>query len=101
MRDFNNQPKVANKANLWLTPQMTDETQTILKYILETRGGPAGLASKLKLSKQAVGKWKCVPHKRVLDVEKITGISRHDIRPDIYPLDGNYNNSEAEDEDAA
>jgi len=86
--------------NLWLTACMTDKTQTILTHIFETRGGPAGLASKLKLSKQAVSKWQRVPHKRVLAVEKLTGISRHDIRPDIYPLDGNYR-IDVEDEDAA
>ncbi|MDQ0305303.1 transcriptional regulator [Ancylobacter polymorphus] len=26
-----------------------------------------------------------VPAERVLDVERITGISRHDLRPDLYP----------------
>lgn len=26
-----------------------------------------------------------VPAERVLEVERVTGISRHDIRPDLYP----------------
>jgi DNA-binding transcriptional regulator YdaS (Cro superfamily) len=28
-----------------------------------------------------------VPVARVLDVERITGITRHELRPDIYPAD--------------
>jgi len=32
---------------------------------------------------QAVGKWKQVPLSRVVDVEKITGISRHVLRADV------------------
>lgn len=26
-----------------------------------------------------------VPAERVLDIEKLTGVSRHDLRPDLYP----------------
>ena len=35
----------------------------------------------------AVCKWerKRVPAERVLDVERVTGIPRHELRPDLYP----------------
>jgi hypothetical protein len=33
----------------------------------------------------AVRQWHQVPPLRVIEVEKATGISRHDIRPDLYP----------------
>lgn len=34
-----------------------------------------------------ISKWEArkVPAERVLDVERVTGISRHILRPDIYP----------------
>jgi DNA-binding transcriptional regulator YdaS (Cro superfamily) len=48
-------------------------------------GGAAGLAAKLGgITPQAVSQWKRVPAERVLAVEKETGVSRHDLRPDIY-----------------
>lgn len=45
-----------------------------------------------KISPQAVHKWVCsgvVPAERVIAIEAATGgkVSRHDLRPDIYPLD--------------
>ena len=36
------------------------------------------------ISSQAVSQWQRVPVERVLDVERLTGISRHKLRPDIY-----------------
>ena len=37
------------------------------------------------VSSQAVSQWKRVPADRVLEVERISGVSRHDLRPDLYP----------------
>lgn len=49
-------------------------------------GGPSALASQLgNLTSQAVSQWRRIPAERVLDVERITGIARHELRPDIYP----------------
>ena len=47
------------------------------------------LAESLGIGKSALSKWELgsIPIKRVLDVERITGISRHELRPDIYPVD--------------
>lgn len=48
-------------------------------------GGPAALAKALGgLTSQAVSQWKKIPAERVLDVERLTGISRHDLRPDVF-----------------
>jgi DNA-binding transcriptional regulator YdaS (Cro superfamily) len=49
------------------------------------RGLRLQIAAGLGLNKSAVYQWKRVPASRVLDVERITGISRHDLRPDLYP----------------
>ena len=43
------------------------------------------LADHLGITRQAVYQWKRVPEDKVLDVEAFTGISRHELRPDIYP----------------
>lgn len=49
-------------------------------------GGPSRLASQLgNLSSQAVSQWRRIPAERVLDVERVTGIPRHELRPDLYP----------------
>jgi DNA-binding transcriptional regulator YdaS (Cro superfamily) len=52
--------------------------------------GNTGLAEALsgKISPQAISQWKQVPAERVLDVERVTGVSRHRLRPDLYPEEG-------------
>jgi len=50
-----------------------------------TPGLQAELARALGITRGAVAKWKQVPAERVLAVERLSGISRHDLRPDIYP----------------
>lgn len=49
--------------------------------------GNTGLAEALpgKISPQAISQWRQVPAERVLDVERVTGVSRHRLRPDLYP----------------
>ncbi len=48
-------------------------------------GGPSGLADKLgDITPQAISQWKRVPAERVIDVERVTGISRHRLRPDVF-----------------
>ena len=51
-------------------------------------GGQSALARLLKVTPQAVQKMCAsgrVPAERVLEIEKVTGVSRHELRPDIYP----------------
>lgn len=49
--------------------------------------GTSALAKALanEITPQAISQWKQVPAGRCLDVERITGIPRHELRPDIYP----------------
>jgi len=42
------------------------------------------LARELGITHGAISQWAQVPADRVLDVERITGISRHDLRPDVF-----------------
>ncbi len=45
------------------------------------------LADKLGLTAQAVSQWDSVPSDRCLEVERVTGVTRYELRPDIYGTD--------------
>jgi DNA-binding transcriptional regulator YdaS (Cro superfamily) len=55
------------------------------KKVAEKVGGIPNLAKGLKISRPAIYQWDKIPGDRVIDVERITGISRHDLRPDLHP----------------
>ena len=55
------------------------------KFLASARGLTNNLAAALGITHGAISQWRRVPAERVLEVERITGVSRHDIRPDIYP----------------
>lgn len=62
---------------------MSVKPENVLLMINQRR-----LAEKLDISQQAVQQWVAsgvVPPERVLEVEKITGISRNRLNPKIYP----------------
>lgn len=50
-------------------------------------GSKSELARKLKIAVQSVQQWTRIPAERVLEVERITGIPRHKLRPDLYPAE--------------
>lgn len=57
---------------------------------VEKAGGLQGLAAACGVKYQAVQKWRRLgrlPAERVIDVERITGVPRSDLRPDLYPSD--------------
>lgn len=58
----------------------------VIAFALRKAGGRTALAKKLGISPQAISQWKEIPVLRVLEIERITGVSRHDLRPDVYPL---------------
>ena len=61
-----------------------------LRAAVEQVGSQSALARLVGVSQQAVFKWlrnrKPLPAEHVLKVEARTGISRHELRPDLYPL---------------
>jgi DNA-binding transcriptional regulator YdaS (Cro superfamily) len=61
------------------------ERDDALRRILAKRGSAVRIATELCITPQAVNDWKRVPAERVLEVEKITGVPREELRPDIYP----------------
>ena len=58
-----------------------------LKRAIKAVGGPAKLAAPLGISVQAISQWDEVPPLRVLAVERVSGVSRYELRPDLYPLE--------------
>lgn len=48
---------------------------------------PAKLASAMTdITPQAISQWRQVPAERVIEVERVTGISRHELRPDLSSI---------------
>lgn len=60
-----------------------------LKSAVAAAGGQSAMARICGVSQAAVWKWlqsgKRLPAEHVLAVERATGVSRHLLRPDIYP----------------
>lgn len=50
-------------------------------------GGIPGLAARLQIKRQAIYQWGEIPTKRLVEVEKITGIDRSVLRPDLFIKD--------------
>lgn len=69
-----------------------DKAPAALKGAVEQMGGQSATARLLKVSQAAVWKWldegKMLPAEHVLTLEAATKVSRHDLRPDIYPREG-------------
>jgi len=71
--------------------------QAALKKAIKLAGGPSALARKLpdhiyngkrkRLTRQAIEQWKICPAMWALQIDLCsdTGITRHDLRPDLYP----------------
>jgi DNA-binding transcriptional regulator YdaS (Cro superfamily) len=55
-----------------------------MTLVFKQAGSASELARKLKITPSAVLQWDKVPPRRVMEVEKITGVSRHLLRPDIF-----------------
>jgi TorA maturation chaperone TorD len=56
-----------------------------LHEAIHAAGGVSQLAEKIGISQPSVSNWHKIPAERVLMVEKVTGIPRNTLRPDLYP----------------
>jgi DNA-binding transcriptional regulator YdaS (Cro superfamily) len=61
-----------------------------VKLAAEKAGGIVKLSLALGLSRGAASQWRRIPAERVLEVERVTGIPREILRPDLYPVQQNY-----------
>ncbi|MEN9393695.1 MAG: hypothetical protein RLZZ104_2038 [Pseudomonadota bacterium] len=66
-------------------------TVKALKSAIRIAGGQTALADAIGKTQGHVSKWLergYIPAESVLPIEKATGVSRHDLRPDLYPREG-------------
>lgn len=56
----------------------------LLAWMDAERGRRVRLAAELGIGPSALSQWPKVPAERCIDVERVTGVSRHDLRPDIF-----------------
>lgn len=64
-----------------------DTTETALDRAVRIVGGQAKFARLIGVTAQAVSQWDEVPPLRVLEVERVSGVSRQELRPDLYPME--------------
>ncbi len=55
-----------------------------IRQAADSVGGVVKLSEALGLSRAAASQWDRVPAEHVLPVERLTGVSRHVLRPDIF-----------------
>jgi len=48
-------------------------------------GGVRALARMLGINHQSIIRWLRTPAVRVLEIERLTGVPRYQLRPDLYP----------------
>jgi DNA-binding transcriptional regulator YdaS (Cro superfamily) len=56
----------------------------ITRQAVDKAGGVVALARQLGVTKGAVSQWERVPARHVLEVEQLSGVSRHQLRPDVF-----------------
>jgi DNA-binding transcriptional regulator YdaS (Cro superfamily) len=62
-----------------------DQLDPGLQLAIKAAGGTiTALADKLGIRPQAVAQWDMIPHGRILEVERVTGIDRRRLRPDMF-----------------
>lgn len=75
-----------------------DTQRLALDRAIEAAGGARALAKAIentpgqaRCTPQAIYSWTACPPLRVIAVEAITGVSRHELRGDIYPPEKGVN----------
>lgn len=58
--------------------------EKLIEWMDGARGRRLFLAESLKIGASAISQWTRVPSERVADVERLTGIPRETLRPDIF-----------------
>ena len=68
-----------------------DRLKAAAREVIERAGGASALARELQgltksktPTRQAVAQWSRVPDRFVLACEQLSGVSRHQIRPDVF-----------------
>lgn len=65
-------------------------TAAAIERACKAAGSQSALARLLSVTPQAVQNWCAtgrVPAERVIHVETVSGVPRHELRPDLYPVE--------------
>lgn len=62
-----------------------DPRDPALEEAIRTSGGVVALSLKLGVTAGAVSQWDKAPWKQVIAIERVTGVHRARLRPDLYP----------------
>ena len=61
-----------------------DIERALLRRAIRAAGGYARFAAGLGISRQTIYRWKRVPERWISQIERVSGIPRHELRPDLY-----------------
>ena len=84
------QYSLATYFNLCYSPFMQQIELTSVERAIRSVGSQKAVAALMGVKQASVARWKktgLVPSKRVLGLERISGVSRTALRPDLYPAE--------------
>lgn len=58
--------------------------QSPLEKAIAAAGNASELARRLGISVQSIQQWKRIPAERIVEIERVTGIPREELRPELY-----------------
>jgi len=57
-----------------------------VRRAIKAAGGLMVLARDLKITAQSINKWKRIPRSRIVAVERVTGVPREKLAPELYRI---------------
>ena len=63
---------------------MTGMTDPTIRRVVDAAGGATALASQLGIKAPSIYSWSRIPAARAGRISEITGIPRHELRPDLW-----------------
>lgn len=55
-----------------------------LQKAMEVMGSRSALARALGIDQAAIFRWKQIPSKWIIPIERVSGVPREELRPDLY-----------------
>lgn len=55
-----------------------------LQKAVAAKGTVAELARSLGITRAAIAQWDKIPAERVVEIERVTGVPREELRPDLF-----------------
>lgn len=68
-----------------MAKRITVQARTACEKAIKQMGGRTRAARLVGRTYSAVHQWQQVPAELAIEIERLSGVSRHDLRPDLYP----------------